>query len=317
MKRLTPWAVLLLLNAFAFGMLGLYQTGHAGSPPFANTTESRLDMVEQLKEIRDLLKEQNALLRSGEVKVIVTELPKAGEVPRPTAPRSGRRRCDGTRARPAEPVVEDQQVNRCIAAAPTPVSHCWNCCWSWQSSASSRYCPGFPSTQPSLYEQLDSTAHIVATELAYGRSLAVSNNDQYRFSWDLPNNRFYAAIRRHERRLFQTLPNHRLQPAPGDPPNQHIVDLDELPHIGPTVQLAAVVSSGSTTAPVTTLAFSPLGGTVSAVPATIWLSAGSGDSTRYITVTMKPVTGLATVGSIRTTGPPSGLQGTVSRRSGQ
>ena len=60
MKRLAPWATLLLLNAFAFGMLGLYQTGRAGSPPFANTTESRLEMVEQLKDIRDLLKEQNA-----------------------------------------------------------------------------------------------------------------------------------------------------------------------------------------------------------------------------------------------------------------
>jgi hypothetical protein len=82
MKRLAPWATLLLLNAFAFGMLGLYQTSHAGSPggspPFANTSETRLEMVEQLKEIRDLLKEQNALLRSGEVKVIVTELPKPG-----------------------------------------------------------------------------------------------------------------------------------------------------------------------------------------------------------------------------------------------
>ena len=75
MKRFAPWATLLLLNAFAFGMLCLYQTSHAGSPggspPFANTSETRLEMVEQLKEIRDLLKEQNALLKSGRLTVIV------------------------------------------------------------------------------------------------------------------------------------------------------------------------------------------------------------------------------------------------------
>lgn len=80
MKRHSGWALLLALNVVGYCVLSFYQTSHAGSPigspPFANTTESRLEMVEQLKEIKELLKEQNALLRSGEVKVIVTELPK-------------------------------------------------------------------------------------------------------------------------------------------------------------------------------------------------------------------------------------------------
>ena len=93
MKRYAPWATLLLFNALAFGMLGLYQTTSAGSPgtppPFANTTESRLEMIQGLKEIRDLLKEQNALLRSGEVKVIVTQLPKPGEAEKAVAPAAG------------------------------------------------------------------------------------------------------------------------------------------------------------------------------------------------------------------------------------
>ena len=83
MNHRNGWTVLLLLNVVAFGVLGLYQTTNAGSPigspPFANTSESRLEMVQELKEIRDLLKEQNALLKSGEVKVIVTELPKPSE----------------------------------------------------------------------------------------------------------------------------------------------------------------------------------------------------------------------------------------------
>jgi hypothetical protein len=81
MKRFAPWSVLLLLNVLVISVLGLYRTTVAGSPggapPFANTTESRLEMIQELKEIRVLLKEQNELLRSGQVKVIVTELPKA------------------------------------------------------------------------------------------------------------------------------------------------------------------------------------------------------------------------------------------------
>jgi prepilin-type N-terminal cleavage/methylation domain-containing protein len=160
-----------------------------------------------------------------------------------------------------------------------------------------------PSAQPNLYEQLDSTAHIVASELSYGRSLAVGNNGLYRFTWDVPNNRFFLQYNGTNSGL-QTLPITAFS-APGDPPTQHIVDFDDLPHIGPTVQLVAVASTSTTTVPVTTLDFGPLGGTVSPAPTTIWLSAGSGDGKRYISLTVNPVTGLVTVGPFSTTGPPA------------
>ena len=159
-----------------------------------------------------------------------------------------------------------------------------------------------PSADPDLAGQLDSTAHIVATELAYGRSLAVSNNDQYRFTFDIPNNRFYLQYAGANPALA-TLPITAFS-SPGDPPTQHITDFDLLPHLGPTVQLLAVASTGNTISPVSTVTFSPLGGTVSAVPTTIWLSAGGGQSTKYISVTVNPVTGLAVVGPLSTTGPP-------------
>ena len=85
MKRHGGWALLVALNVLGYCVLSLYQTGMAGSPPgsppFANTTESQLEMVESLKEIKGLLKEQNALLRSGEVKVVVMEPPKPSEPP--------------------------------------------------------------------------------------------------------------------------------------------------------------------------------------------------------------------------------------------
>jgi hypothetical protein len=59
----------LFANVVALGVLGFYSTlgaaPQAGQPPFANPVEQRSDMVRELREIKDLLKEQNALLRSG------------------------------------------------------------------------------------------------------------------------------------------------------------------------------------------------------------------------------------------------------------
>jgi hypothetical protein len=86
MKSRTTLALLLALAGLGCGVLSFYQTTSAaspgGSPPFANAIEQRVETLAELKEISALLKEQNALLRSGQVKVIVTELPK---LPEPSA----------------------------------------------------------------------------------------------------------------------------------------------------------------------------------------------------------------------------------------
>jgi hypothetical protein len=64
----------LLVSAAVVGllMLGFYSIGgaapQAGQPPFANPVDQRADMVRELREIKELLKEQNALLRGGAVK---------------------------------------------------------------------------------------------------------------------------------------------------------------------------------------------------------------------------------------------------------
>ncbi len=48
-------------------VLGFYSLGTAapagGQPPFANSVEQRAEMVTELREIKELLKEQNAILR--------------------------------------------------------------------------------------------------------------------------------------------------------------------------------------------------------------------------------------------------------------
>jgi len=76
--RAALWPALLGAAVLTGTMLGFYGTSSAaqrtgGQPPFANAVEQRMEMISLLREIRDLLKEQNALLRSGELKVQTVE----------------------------------------------------------------------------------------------------------------------------------------------------------------------------------------------------------------------------------------------------
>jgi hypothetical protein len=63
------WLALVAVNAIALGVLGFYSTSgaapQAGQPPFNNAVEQREGMLRELREIKELLKEQNALLRGG------------------------------------------------------------------------------------------------------------------------------------------------------------------------------------------------------------------------------------------------------------
>lgn len=75
MKRPNGWGLFLAGVVLCCCVLSFYQTSIAQPPqarePFANAVEQRMDMIKILAEIRDQLKEQNALLRSGELRVIV------------------------------------------------------------------------------------------------------------------------------------------------------------------------------------------------------------------------------------------------------
>lgn len=77
MKRRTGWALLVAANALCYCVLSFYQTTDAaprtGGPPFANAVQQRMEMIGHLKGIKELLREQNALLRSGNLRVVVSE----------------------------------------------------------------------------------------------------------------------------------------------------------------------------------------------------------------------------------------------------
>lgn len=67
---------LVMLNVGFWCMLG-FQRSTNGQPdppklPFANAVEQRFETIRELKEIKALLQEQNALLSSGKLRVTVS-----------------------------------------------------------------------------------------------------------------------------------------------------------------------------------------------------------------------------------------------------
>ena len=162
-----------------------------------------------------------------------------------------------------------------------------------------------PSSDPSLYDQLRATAQILKTDLAYGRSLAVTTNSNYRLTFDVEENR-YVLEHNGSNPALDTLPDSPFR-GPDDPSDQHIVDLDDLPHVGPTVRLVVVASSGAGMQRVDDVEFGPLGETTRSEPTIIWLAAGNGSAARYIYLTVNPVTGLVQLGDYTATGPPESL----------
>lgn len=163
-----------------------------------------------------------------------------------------------------------------------------------------------PSNDPSLHNQLLSAAETLASDLAYGRSLAVSNNSHYRFTFDFANNRY---ILEHSgaNPALNVLPSNPFR-SNNDLPTQFTVSLASLPLVGATVSLLAAAAFSTTTMdPVSRLEFGPLGQTTEARDSVIWLSAGTGPGQRYLPVFVNPTTGLATVGNYSGYGPPSNV----------
>ena len=167
-----------------------------------------------------------------------------------------------------------------------------------------------PSSNPTIHDQLNSAARIVATDLAYARSLAVTHGSTYRVVFDVDENRYVLEHSAIDNPALDTLPDSVFR-DPDDPPDQHVVELDDLPRMGVPVRIhaaAEVDGVGNIIGPVGDVEFGPLGQTMNRSGHTlIWLSAGKGPSQRYIMLYVNPVTGLATVGQYSGDGPPPWL----------
>jgi prepilin-type N-terminal cleavage/methylation domain-containing protein len=159
-----------------------------------------------------------------------------------------------------------------------------------------------PRSNPSLYDQLRAAAQVLRTDLAYARSLAVTNNSSYRITFDATGNR-YVLEHSGSKAALDPLPDSPFR-DPDDPATQHVVELERLPHVGPGVRIVTAASSGTVTQRVTDVEFGPLGETTRSSPTVVWLAAGQGADTRYLWLTINPVTGLTDAEYRGAVGPP-------------
>jgi len=158
-----------------------------------------------------------------------------------------------------------------------------------------------PSANPAIHEQLQAMAQIVASDLAYGRSLAITNNASYTFTFALSANSYTL-----------TSPSKNLPASlfdnPGTASKTYTVKLSSLPHMGPTVAIYAWGTGNATSlTSASSLVFTALGSAEAdgtSADTYIWLTAGAGKSQSYISLQVDDVTGLTTVGNC-TAKPPS------------
>jgi len=158
-----------------------------------------------------------------------------------------------------------------------------------------------PSFQPSVTAQLETTAQVIAADLAQVRQLAVTYNSSYRITFDATQNRYYLEHSGTNSTLSLLPPT--TYPNPANTPQRQYFDLDELPHLGPGVFLSRVVTKSTNPTVLTSVEFGPLGATTSTSDTVIWLSCGSGGDLRYIPIEINAVTGLAQIGELTNAGP--------------
>ncbi len=66
-RKALAWTLLIVANVLVISVLSLHRSTDAAPPtarqPFSNSLEQRNNMIEELREIKALLKEQNTILR--------------------------------------------------------------------------------------------------------------------------------------------------------------------------------------------------------------------------------------------------------------
>ncbi len=158
-----------------------------------------------------------------------------------------------------------------------------------------------PQFQPSAIETLESAAYVVVADIDRARNLAVTNNTSYELTFQTRGNR-YALVHSGDNSLLDALPATPFGGA-DDTASRQVTDLDELPMMSADVRLVGVLEMGATTSRVKTLEFGSLGETTRIGETVIWLRIGTSSESRYIPISINPVTGLASVGEIVSTRP--------------
>lgn len=155
-----------------------------------------------------------------------------------------------------------------------------------------------PTTTPAIHDELDSAARRIASDIDYCRSLAVTNNSEYRIGFQVQQNRY---VMQHvgDSNDLDDLPVTPYRNA-NDPDDQQIVDLDQLPLHAMRVELVAVLAGKTTTDRVE---FGPLGETRETEDTIIWLGCGAGADRLYQAIRINSVTGLTWIEQAQRTTP--------------
>jgi prepilin-type N-terminal cleavage/methylation domain-containing protein len=162
-----------------------------------------------------------------------------------------------------------------------------------------------PSMNPSIHDRLQTAAQVVAADMAYGRSLAVTNNDSYTFTFSVSSNQ-YTLTYAGSNSALATLPSSPFYSV-ADTPKSQVTNLANLPTVGGPVQLYAVGTNSSSPAATTQITFGQYGQTTQTAETDIWLTDGDGSLQRYIMVAVNPVTGLASIENFQAGPPPAAI----------
>ncbi len=153
-----------------------------------------------------------------------------------------------------------------------------------------------PNANPGIVEQLRSAAGILAADLAYARSQAVTYGSQFRVTFSTEDGEYEIEHAGTNPVLDDILENPFAKES--TPAGQYVVVLSELPNLGPEVRLAAVYTidaGGAPQQPVSDVTFGPLGETARSLGTRVWMAVGTGSAAKTITVYVNAVTGLATI----------------------
>lgn len=158
--------------------------------------------------------------------------------------------------------------------------------------------PQFGATAP---EQVQGAAQIIVADLDYVRSLAISNSSTYKITFDQSING-YSLKHSGTNAALDTLPDNPFR-KPSDDSKTLEVRLDDFPHVGTRVTIAAIVTDEASPKSVTTIEFDTLGQTSREQPTIIWLSSTASVEEIYLPIEINPVTGLVTIGDFTKTAP--------------
>ncbi|PQO25986.1 hypothetical protein C5Y96_21280 [Blastopirellula marina] len=158
--------------------------------------------------------------------------------------------------------------------------------------------PQFGATAP---DQVRGAAQIVAADMEYARSLAISNNSTYLVTFHKTRNG-YVLTHSGTNTSLDTLPDNPFR-KPSDDEKSLIVLLSDFPHVGSGARIGAIVTDEPSPQEVTSIEFDTLGQTTRKQPTLIWLSSRAGAEEIYLPIEINPVTGLTTIGEITNVAP--------------